>query len=61
MKKAAKRTAKKKGKKTSASEMLEPNDGSELEVALDSLSSFLNHLIDIHYHQDDTGASQAIE
>ena len=41
--------------------MLGPNDGSELEVALDSLSSFLNHLIDIDYHQDDTGTSQALE
>ena len=31
------------------------------EVALHSLGSFFNHLIDIDYHQDDTGTSQAIE
>ena len=37
------------------------DDSSESEVALDSLSSLLNHLIDIDYHQDDIGASQAIE
>ena len=41
--------------------MLELDDRSESEVALDSLGSFLNHLIDIDYHQDDTGTSQAIE
>ena len=28
------------------------------EVALDSLGSFFNYLINIDYHQDDTGASQ---
>ena len=32
-----------------------------MEVALDSLGSFFNHLIDTDYYQDDTGASQAIE
>ena len=41
--------------------MLELDDNSESEVALDSLGSFFNHLIDIDYHQDDTGTSQAIE
>ena len=57
-KKVAKRTAKKRGKKPSASEMLELDDNSESEVSLDSLGSFFNHLIDIDYHQDDTGTSQ---
>ena len=41
--------------------MFELDDSSELEVALDSLGSFLNHIIDIDYYQDDTRASQAIE
>ena len=41
--------------------MLELDDNSESEVSLDSLGSFFNHLIDIDYHQDDTGTSQAIE
>ena len=41
--------------------MLELDDSSESEVALDSLGYFFNHLIDIDYHQDDKGTSQAIE
>ena len=41
--------------------MFELNDSSESEVAFDSLGSFFNHLIDIDYAQDDTGASQAAE
>ena len=41
--------------------MLNLDDTSESEVALDSLGSFFNHLIDTDYYQDDTGASQAAE
>ena len=41
--------------------MFELNDSSESEVALDSLGSFFNHLIDTDYYQDDTGASHAVE
>lgn len=41
--------------------MYELDDSSESEVALDSLGSFFNYLIDTNYHQDDTGASQAVE
>ena len=41
--------------------MLNLDDTSESEVALDSLGSFFNHLIDTDYYQDDTGASQAVE
>ena len=41
--------------------MFELDDSSESEVALDSLGSFFNHLIDTDYYQDDTGAKQAIE
>ena len=41
--------------------MFELDDNSESEVALESLGSFFNYVIDIDYHQDDTGASQAIE
>ena len=41
--------------------MFELNDNSESEVALDSLGSFFNYLIDTDYYQDDTGASQAVE
>ena len=37
--------------------MLELDDISESEVALDSLGSFFNHLIDTDYQQEDTGAS----
>ena len=55
-KKAAKKTTK-KTKKSSASEMFELNDNSESEVALESLGSFFNHLIDTDYYEDDTGAS----
>ena len=59
--KAVKRTAKRNKKKLSASEMFELDNSSESEVALDSLGSFFNNLIDTDYHQDDTGASQAVE
>ena len=59
-KKAAKKTTKRK-KKPSASELLNLDDTSESEVAIDSLGSFFNHLIDSDYYQDDTGASQAAE
>ena len=41
--------------------MFELDDSSESEVALDSLGSFFNYLIDTDYHQDDTGANQAVE
>ena len=41
--------------------MLGLDDSSESEVALDSLGSFFNHLIDTDYHQDDTGTRQAVE
>ena len=41
--------------------MLNLDDTSESEVALDSLGSFFNHLIDTDYYQADTGASQAAE
>ena len=41
--------------------MLNMDDTSESEVALDSLGSFFNHLIDTDYYQDDTGASQVAE
>ena len=41
--------------------MFELDDNSELEIALDSLGSFFNYLIATDYHQDDTGASQAVE
>ena len=52
----------KKGNKPSASDMLHLEDTSESEVALDSLGSFFNHLIDNDYHQEDTWASHvAIE
>ena len=59
--KAVKKATKKNKKKLSASDMFELDDSSESEVALDSLGSFFNHLIDTDYHQDDTGASQAVE
>ena len=52
---------KNRGNKPSASELLQLDDTSESEVALDSLGSFFNNLIDIDYHQDDTGTSQALE
>ena len=57
---ARKASAKKRGKKPSASHLLELEDSSESEVALDSLGSFFNHLIDMDYHQDDTGMSQGV-
>jgi len=41
--------------------MFDPIDSSESEVALDSLGSFFNYLVDTDYYQDDTGASQAVE
>ena len=56
-KKAAKKTTKKTKKKSSASGMFDLDDNSESEVALDSLGSFFNYLIDIDYSQDDMGAS----
>ena len=39
--------------------MLQLEDTSESEVALDSLGSFFNDLIDTDYQQDDTGASRS--
>mgnify|MGYP005825631335 CR=1 FL=1 len=39
--------------------MLQLEETSESEVALDSLGSFLNYLIDTDYPQEDTGASHA--
>ena len=59
-KKAAKKTTKKK-KKPTASHLLNLDDTSESEVALDSLGLFFNHLIDTAYYQAETGASQAVE
>ena len=41
--------------------MFELDDSSESEVALDSLGSFFNYLIDTNYAQDDMGANQAAE
>ena len=41
--------------------MLNLDDTSESEVALDSLGLLFNNLIDIDYCQDDTGANQAVE
>ena len=59
---ARKAAARKKGNKPSASDMLHLEDTSESEVALDSLGSFFNYLIDTDYHQEDTGANHvAIE
>ena len=46
---ARKEAAKRKGKKATASDLLQLADSSELEVALDSLGSFFNHLIDTDY------------
>ena len=37
-----------------------PDNMSESEVALDSLGSFFNHLIDTDYHQEDTGTSHGV-
>ena len=48
-------------KKPSTSELFDLDDNTESEVALDSLGSFFNYLIDIDYSQDDTGASQSVE
>ena len=61
VKKAARKNTKKKKKRPSASDLLKLDDTSESEVALDSLGSFFNHLIDTNYYQADTGASQAAE
>ena len=58
---ARKEAAQRKGKKATASDLLRLSDSSESEVALDSLGSFFNYLIDIDYSQDDTGASPAFE
>ena len=58
---ARKEVVEKKGKKATASDLLRLADSSESEVALDSLGAFFNYLIDIDYHQDDTGASQAVK
>ena len=52
---------KKRGKKPSDSELLQLEDSSESEVALDSLGSFFNHLIDIDYDQEDTGTSHGVD
>ena len=41
--------------------MLRLEDTSESEVALDSLGSFFNHLIDIDYHHEDTGTSHGMD
>ena len=46
---ARKEAAKKKGKKATTSNLLRLEDSSESEVALDSLGSFFNHLIDTDY------------
>ena len=57
-KKAARNEAtKRKGKKATASDLLRLEDTSGSEVALDSLGSFFNHLIDTNYQQEDTGTS----
>ena len=58
---AAKKTARKSKKKTTASDLLKLDDTSESEVALDSLGLLFNNLIDTDYYQDDTGARQAVE
>ena len=53
-KKSTWRTKKKK-KKTTVEDLMKLDDTSESDVALDSLGSFFNYLIDTDYHQDDTG------
>ena len=58
---ARKATVKKKGNKSSASDLLRLEDASESEVALDSLGSFFNHLIDTDYHQEDKGIERVTE
>ena len=45
--------------KATASDLLRLEDSSESEVALDSLGSFFNHLIDTDYQQEDTGVSHS--
>ena len=52
---------KKRGKKLSASKLLQLEDSSESEVALDSLGSFFNHLIDTDYDQEDIGTSHGVD
>ena len=59
--KAAKKTTKKHKKKPTASDLLNLDETSESEVALDSIGSLFNYLIDIDYSHDDTGASQAVD
>ena len=59
--KRAARKATKSKKKPSASKLLNLDDTSESEVALDSLGLFFHHLVDSDYYQDDTGAIQAAE
>ena len=46
---ARKEAAEKKGKKATASDLLRLADSSESEVALDSLGSFFNHVINTDY------------
>jgi len=58
---ARKEATKKRGKKSSTSEQFQLEDSSESEVALDSLGSFFNHLIDTDYDQDDTGTSHGVD
>ena len=41
--------------------MLRLEESSESEVALDSLGSFFNHLIDTDYHQEDTGTCHRVD
>ena len=61
VKKAVRKTApRKKGNKPSASDLLHLEDTSESEVALDSLGSFFNHLIDTDYQQEDTRTSHEV-
>ena len=59
--KTARKTTKKHKKKPTASDLLNLDETSESEVALDSLGLFFNHLIDTYYEQDDTEASQAVK
>ena len=58
---AKKTTRRSKKKKSTVEDLLNLDDTSESEVALDSLGQFSNNLIDTNYFQDDTGASQAVE
>ena len=59
-KRAAKKEAtQRKSEKATASDLLRLSDSSELEVALESLSLFYNHLIDTDHQQEDTGTSRS--